>query len=76
MPCCCSCVQIYNAAESQNAQLRSCRSPDVENYTIASNGRLGRLLLDEELSAGSSSKSDTDKASQTLTPNLCHGMSS
>ena len=38
------------------------RSPDVEQYTVRSNGRLGRLLLDAEMSAGGTSKAD--KASQ------------
>lgn len=47
----------------------ACRSPDVQHYTIRSNGRLGRLLLDAELSAGSSAKSNTEKVSQVA---LCY----
>ncbi|CAK0764500.1 hypothetical protein CVIRNUC_003164 [Coccomyxa viridis] len=39
------------------------RSSEVGHYTIQSNGRIGRLLLDAELSAESSPKSDIDKAS-------------
>lgn len=42
----------------------ACRSPDVQHYTIRSNGRLGRLLLDAELSADSSAKSNTKNVSQ------------
>ena len=36
----------------------------MQHYTIRSNGRLGRLLLDAELSADSSAKSDTENVSQ------------
>ena len=43
-------------------KMLACRSPDVEHYTVRSNGRLGRLLLDAEMSADSTSKAD--KASQ------------
>ena len=41
------------------------RSPDIERYTISSNGRLGRLLLDAELSPGSASKAEKDQVGDT-----------
>ena len=41
------------------------RSPDIERYTISSNGRLGRLLLDAELSPDSASKAEKDQVGDT-----------
>lgn len=38
------------------------RSPDIKRYTVSSNGRLGRMLLDAELCPDSTSKADKDQA--------------
>ena len=38
----------------------------MERYTVRSNGRLGRLLLDAELSLSDASKAETDQARQRL----------
>lgn len=42
------------------------RSPDIERYTISSNGRLGRLLLDAELCPDSASKAEKDQVRNTV----------
>ena len=44
----------------------TCRSPDIERYTISSNGRLGRMLLDAELCQDSASKADKDQARDAM----------
>ncbi len=38
------------------------RSPDIKRYTVSSNGRLGRLLLDAELCPDTTSKAEKDQA--------------